>query len=262
MNQFFRTAFRGGLGLLLATVLMASAPAPAQTTEAKEKPPMYTYVSNWTLPRAQWSEMEKSFAADDKILEKAMSSATIVGYGHDLNLVHRQDGETHDDWWSATSMAGILNVLDQFYKSGTTTTPVLSSATKHWDDIYVSRYYSWHSGPIKDAYTYVAVYQLKPHAPDDAVETISKGLVVPLLEKLLADGTILEYEIDTQAVHTENPGLFAIVYITGAGEGIDKVNAGIRQTLKTSPLYVSAFSSMVENSAHRDELVRTNAVFK
>jgi hypothetical protein len=260
MNQSFCRVFQAGLALALATVCIPS--APAQTAEVKEKPPMYSYISNWSLPRAQWSEMEKSFAADDKILEKAISSGTIVGYGHDVNLVHRPDGETHDDWWSATSMAGILNVLEQFYKSGTTITPVLSSATKHWDNIYVSRYYSWHSGPIKDGYTYVAVYQLKPHAPDDAVETLSKALVAPLLEKLLADGTILEYEIDTQAVHSENPGLFAIVYITGAGEGIDKVNAGIRQTLKTSPLDVAGFDSMVDYSAHRDELVRTNAVFK
>jgi len=260
MNQAFRTVFQGGFALAIVAVSITS--APAQTPEVKEKPPMYSYVSNWSLPRAQWSEMEKSFTADDKILDKALSSGTIVGYGHDVNLVHRPDGETHDDWWSATSMAGILNVLDQFYKSGTTTTPVLASATKHWDNIYVSRYYSWHSGPIKEGYTYVGVYKLKPHAPDDAVETISKGLVVPLLEKLLADGTVVEYEIDTQAVHSENPGVFAIVYMTGAGEGIDKVNTAIRQTLKTSPLEVAGFDSMVDYSAHRDELVRTNAVFK
>ena len=35
-----------------------------------------------------------------------------------------------------------LNVLDQIYKSGNPTPPALASATKHWDSIYVSRYYS------------------------------------------------------------------------------------------------------------------------
>jgi hypothetical protein len=50
--------------------------------------------------------------------------------------------------------------------------------------------------------------------------------------------------------------------MTGAGEGIDKVNAAIRQALKTSPLDVATFDSMVDYPAHRDELVRTNAVFK
>ena len=260
MNQPLGRIVLGACALLPVVSLVA--PARAQMTELKEKPPMYSYVSNWSLPRAQWSEMEKTFAADDKILEKALASGTIVGYGHDVNLVHRLEGETHDDWWSATSMGGILTVLEQFYKSGTTTSPVLASATKHWDSVYVSRYYNWHPGAIKDGYSYVAFYKLKPHAPDDAVETLSKNLVAPLLEKALADGTILEYEIDTQAIHTEAPGLFAIVYVAAAGEGIDKVNAAIRETLKASPLDTPAFDSMVDYSAHRDELVRTNGVYK
>ena len=260
MNKSVGRVVQGLCALALATIWIA--PAPAQMSEVKEKPPMYSYVSNWTIPRAQWSEMEKSIAADEKVLDKALASGTIVGYGHDVNLVHRPDGETHDDWWSATSMAGLLNVLDQFYKSGSTTTPVLASATKHWDSIYVSRYYDWHSGPIKDGYTFVAFYKLKAHAPDDAVETLSKHLVAPLLEKMLTDGAILEYEIDTQAIHSEDPNSFAIVYVAAAGEGIDKVNAGIRETLKASPLDEPAFGSMVDYSAHRDELTRTNGVYK
>ena len=58
-----------------------------------------------------------------------------------------------------------------------------------------------------------AFYRLKPDAPDDAVETLSKELIVPLLEKLFADGTLHEYEVDTQAIHTEAPGTFVIVYL-------------------------------------------------
>ena len=92
-----------------------SAPADAQAAEAKEKPPMYTYVGNWDIPRAQWSEMQKNVAADQSVLEKSLAIGTIVAYGNDVNLVHEADGGTHDDWWSAMSMAGLLNVLDQFY---------------------------------------------------------------------------------------------------------------------------------------------------
>jgi hypothetical protein len=58
----------------------------------------------------------------------------------------------------------------------------------------------------------VASYKLKGDAPDNAIETLSKQLVVPLLEKMLADGTILEYEVDTIAVHTEAPGNFWITW--------------------------------------------------
>jgi len=84
-------------------------------------------------------------------------------------------------------MAGLLNVLDQFQKSGSSVSPVLSSATKHMDSIYMSRYYNWRSGSAKDAYTHVAYYRLKADAPVDALDTLSKNLFVPLFEKLLAD---------------------------------------------------------------------------
>jgi hypothetical protein len=103
-----------------------AAPACAQTSE---KPPMYSYVEDWAIPRAQWAEMEKSVADDQKILDQAIASGTIVAYGNDANLVHQSDGYTHDDWWSSMSMAGVLDVLEQFYEAGNSSTPVLSSAT-------------------------------------------------------------------------------------------------------------------------------------
>ena len=246
------------IGMVIAIV----APAGAQTSEVKEKPPMYTYVSNWDIPRAQWSEMAKANESDRSILEKALGSGTIVGFGDDVNLVHRVDGETHDQWWSATSLAGVINVLEQFYQGGNSTTPVLSSATKHWDDVYVSRYYNWHSGSVKNGYSHVGFYKLKPDASDDAVETLSKNLVVPLLEKQLAAGTIAEYEIDTQAIHTDAPGEFVISYIATNAEGLDKVSAAVEAAVKSNPLGGAAFGSMTHMSAHRDELIRTNATYK
>ncbi|HUK25396.1 MAG TPA: hypothetical protein VLV49_12510 [Terriglobales bacterium] len=246
----------------MAVGALSLLPANAQMSEVKEKPPMYTYVANWQIPRSQWGELEKAYAPDQKILDQAMADGTIVGYGNDEALVHEADGETHDSFWSANSMAGLLKVLDQFYKSGTSTSPVYASATKHWDNVYVSRYYNWHSGAFKDGYTYVAMYKLKEDAPDHAVSLLSKNLIVPLLEKLLADGTLHEYEIDTQELHTQAPGVFFIVYVASAPEGIDKVDAAIEASLKANPLGGPAFSSMVDFSAHRDELLLTNGAFK
>jgi hypothetical protein len=65
-------------GPVLATLVHAQ--------EVKEKPRMYTYVADWVIPRAQWAEMEKSYVTSQKILDKAMASGTIVGYGNDENL--------------------------------------------------------------------------------------------------------------------------------------------------------------------------------
>ena len=253
----------GMLACVCTLAMMAASAIPARAQdEVKEKPPMYGYVGFWNIPRAQWAEMEKNNAAEQKILDKALSDGAIVAYGNDLNIVHTADGMTHDDWWSAMSMAAMLNVLDKFYKSGTPTSPVLASATKHTDGIFVSRYYNWRSGTYKGAYTRVGYYKLKPDAPEHATEMLSKTFIVPLLEKLLADGSIVEYEIDTEAVHTEGPGAFWIDVISPNAEGLDKLNAALRDAGKTNPLNSQALDSMVELAAHRDNLSSSTVTYK
>lgn len=249
----------------LCVILIAACfavPVCAQTATVTEKAPMYSYVGNWNIPRAQWSEMEKSVAGDQKILEQAVANGTLVGFGNDRNLVHQPDGYTHDDWWSAMSMAGVLNVLDQFQKSGSSVSPVLSTSTKHTDSIFVSRYYNWRAGSAKDAYTSIAYYRLKPDAPSNALEMLSKNLFVPLFEKLLADGTILEYEVDTEAIHTEAPGAFWLIYVSPTAEGLDKAAAARLGMQQANPLGGPAFRELVDFTGHRDFLSRTNVTYK
>jgi hypothetical protein len=249
---------------LLALALGISAtPVRAQSApEVKEKPPMYSYVSIWSIPRAQWADMEKANAGDTDTMNKALASGAIVAYGHDTALVHTADGPTHDEYWSSMSMAGLLSLLEQFYKNGSAVSPVLANSTKHYDEILVSRYYNWAPGACKGCYTHGGFYKLKADAPNDAVDTLSKTLFVPLFEKLLADGAIKEYEIDTQAIHTEAPGTFSVFYITPNAEGLDKVNDAIRDAGKNNPLLSPALGSILDSTGHRDELTRTDATYK
>jgi len=247
-------------GLLLLSV--CAGPANAQMSPVKEKPPVYWYISNWQLPRAQWSAVDKSNADDTKLLDKAFADGLIIGYGFDETLTHSPDGETHDQWWGATSLAGVFNMLDQFYKAGTPTSPLLQSATKHWDSVWVTRYHNWHPGSYKDAYTFVATYRLKPTAPDNALDSLSANLVGPLLEKLLADGSLIDWEIDTEAVHTDAPGEFMIIYVSQKPDAMDKVQAAIAELDKSNPLGGPAFGSVTDSSAHRDEVLRSTVVFK
>jgi hypothetical protein len=249
----------------LCAVVIAGAwavPARAQMAEVKEKPRLYTYEAFWSMPRARWTEMEKVNPGNQKILDNAMTSGGLVGYGSDSAVLHDAEGATHDSWWSSMSMAGTLNVLDELERTGSSTASVLTSATKHWDNMWVSKYYNWHPGSWKGAYTSSAVYTLKSDAPDNAVQVLAKNLIVPLMEKLLADGTIIEYEIDEQAIHADAPGLFVIDYITPTAEGIDKFSAALRDAVMKSPLAGPAFGSMVDWTKHRDSLVRTSATYK
>ncbi len=252
----------GGAMAAACVALAGVTPAGVQAAEVKEKPPMYSYVAEWVMPRARWADMEKASNANQKILEQAVASGTLVGFGNDMSLIHTAEGATHDNWWSSMSMAGLFNVLDEIYKSGSAVSPTLANATKHWDGLYVSRFYNWRPGSYTGVYTHVGSYKLKADAPNDAVETLSKAAIVPLLEKLVADGAVIEYEVDEEAIHTENPGTFWIDYITKTAEGLDKVNAAVIEMFKTSPLTGPAFGSMVDFSTHRDYLSRTTATYK
>src|SRR5215831_7724054 len=102
--------FAGPCALALSALCIS--PATAQSSEVKEKPPMYAYIANWQIPRAHWDDMTKRSSETRATLDKAMADGTLVGYGDDENLVHEAEGWTHDNWWAATSMAGLLKVLD------------------------------------------------------------------------------------------------------------------------------------------------------
>jgi hypothetical protein len=236
--------------------------ASAQTEAVKAKAPMYGYISNWQIPRAHWAEMKNQPAAEKQIMDKAMADGTLLGYGNDQNLVHTEDGWTHDDWFVSSSMGGLMKVLKELYASGTATSSVLGTATKHYDLVLESRYYGWHPGSYQDGIVSVSAYKLKKDAPGNALDTISGDVVAPLLEKLLADGTITEYEIDTMAVHTSAPGSFWIVTVVKDPASLDKVEDAIRAQIKAHPIEGAGFDALVDSSAHRDEMGLGNGTFK
>jgi hypothetical protein len=260
MNTRHWTVFTGLC--VVAVFAMSAVPSGAQATEVKEKPPMYSYVANWQIPPEHWGDVAKINAFDNTIFQAALADGTLVGYGNDVNMVHTPDGESHDTWWSSTSMAGLLKVLDKLRGVDPSNSPHSLNPTKHWDMVLVSHYYNWKPGPYTGAYINVMIYQLKKDAPDEAVSTLSKTVIVPAMEKLLADGTIVEYEVDTEAIHTDAPGLFAIVFDTAQPEGVDTVRAAILGSEKDNPLIGPAFDSYIDYSQHRDELLKGNGTYK
>lgn len=257
------TFFKVLVGVCLAAALgLTTTPAGAQSGDAKEKPRIYTYVSNWVLPRSKWADMEKTNAASQKVIDAALASGTIFAAGNGEALIHTEHGATHWGWWCATSEAGVLNVLDEFYKNGSATNATFASATGHWDGLYVSRFYGYKPGPLKNGYDHAAYYKLKPDAPNDAVETLSKTLLVPFFDKLMADGAVVAYQVAEEAIHTQDPNWFFVFYLTPNAEGLDKVNAALSEAIAKNPLAGAGFASMVDFVPHRDDLARSNAMFK
>lgn len=130
----------------LAVLGMTATLAGAQTVEVKEKPAPYRYVSYRKFPRAHWADVDKDNATgNQKILAPALADATHVGYGADENQVHSAERFTHDNWWQANSMAALIKVLEVLHRGGSSS-PLLVSSTKHWDQIYISSFYNRKGG--------------------------------------------------------------------------------------------------------------------
>jgi len=237
--------------------------AGAQTAEVKEKPLLYKYVSYWTFPRAHWGDVDKDNAtANQKILAPALADGTLVGYGDDENLVHFAEGFTHANWWQASSRAGVMKVLAALHKGGGSSSPLLVSSTKHWDQVFVSRFYNWKAGSWKGAYGYRFAYNVKPGvAPRDVAEMLST-FYVPILEKQLADGIIVEYEIDSEYVHSaDSPGQVIVSLVAPSAEDLDKLAFPVSDN--EGLMIEAAKASVITNrDSPHIEYLRVNVTYK
>ena len=84
----------------LMCILVAAVPSLAQST-AQQKAPVYTYVAQWAVPRAQWPDMTKADELDRPVLDKLVADGTLYGLrrlyqpdspggrAHARNLVYR-----------------------------------------------------------------------------------------------------------------------------------------------------------------------------
>src|SRR5260370_4536488 len=102
----------------LLLVVSAVMLVPAALPQMEPTPIVYTYVSQFQVPRANWAQYaedtDKTFVP---IAEKFMADGTIIGWSTFENLIHTPDGYTNGTVWSSNSLAGIMHVLDELRKS-------------------------------------------------------------------------------------------------------------------------------------------------
>jgi hypothetical protein len=241
----------------LAAVMLMASNTWAQTPSA-EKAPLYTYVSEWAVPRAMWNDYQKSQAQEDEMMKKLVADGTLTSYGSFSVLNHQEGAPTHGSWFSAKSVAGLMKALEGLRAAPDSTDAVLS-ASKHWDYILESHDYSAHSGTFKNGYLRVGHWRYKAGA-NDTDGKIMKATMVALLEKLLADGAVHSYQIDEEAVHSEDPGAFYVAIVANGAEGIDKFNVAIEENEKKNPAGWAGFGSLLSTEGHRDFLAHVDSM--
>ena len=229
-------------------VLAAGVPLLAQGNDMA-KPPMFIYVSQWAVPRAQWGDMAKISDSDKALLDKLVTGGTITGYGEFENYIHTEGQPTHGSWLSSNSEEGILKAVDAFMSQSGATAPVLA-ASKHWDYFLASRVHNSRSGTYDGAYLSGSTWLLKP-GQARAFTDLVKARVVPAMEKLLADGTLASYTLDYQQYATAAPQTVEFVYIAVDASGLDKVRKTFQGVFGDDPEIGPAMATLVKAGSQR-----------
>lgn len=238
-----------GICMLILGVLAVGLPLKGQS---ESNPPMYVYISQWAVPRAQWGDMAKLDDQDRALEDKLLADGTITAYGGLVNLIHTEGQPTHADFFWATSEGNILKALEGFYARPDTTSPVLA-ASKHWDHLVVTRVHDARSGKYEGAYLEGSMWQVKPGQIRAFINLI-KARFVPELEKELADGNVIFYTVETQDFHTQAPGLVVTVMAVPDAAALDKVNDAFEAALGKDTEIGPAIGALTVRDSHRDFL--------
>jgi len=219
---------------------------------SSSQPPVFTYVSEWNTPRAQWAEMAKVEADTKSTMDALVADGTLVGYGTYENRIHSDTSPTHGSWFQAESLANIFKALDKIYAQAGATSAPAQAASKHWDFLLVSTVHGAkaHTG---SGYLRVVSGQLKP-GKEQEFRAAYRQYIVPVYEKLLADGAIVNYELDMEYVMGNAPGRFFSAVVTKDAEGLDKVRTALADLYEKNPAVADALTSLAEPNSRRDLL--------
>jgi hypothetical protein len=239
---------------LLILVVLATGTSMRAQNDDQGKPPTYTYIAEWSVPRAQWTDMVKVDYQERPLMDKLVADGTLLGYGTFANLIHQEGEPTHGSWFTATSEGRLMKALEAVYAQGTTTSPV-QAASKHWDFILVSRAHNGRSGHYEGAYLSGSNWDVKP-GEGRAFRDLMNSRLVPVLEKLLADGALVSYSVDTEDYHTQKPGRVSLVFTTVDTAGLDKVDQTLEAAFDKDNEIGPAIRTMTDSEGHRDFLLR------
>lgn len=231
---------------LTGGVLLAPQPAVAQD----QNQTYYTFVSEWGVPRAQWTDFEKAWGQTASVMQKLVADGTLVAWGNASDIVHGEEGYTHTNWFTSTSQAGIMKTLDALRSSGMSTGTALVNTTKHSDTLMHTLAHGGKTASGRSGYLRVGLNQVKPGHGQEFVDMFNK-YIKPALDSDVADGTVLMYNFD-QSVPTNGPSEFAIAVLYPDGAGLDKGAANRMALGKAHPEIAETMSSITVPEAHRE----------
>jgi len=231
-----------------------------------------TGVSLFKVAPLQVSAFVEKGKAFVPVLDKLLDAGLVTAYGIDVDMLC-VPGENNVAFWYDTpnfaTMQKAEDAIEEFQKANPKVMAdliAMADMTKHSDHIIGARVKNKRSVPagarvVNDE----DQMQVKPERMEEFLGLFDK-YDKPVLDKLLADGVIYWYELDTEVVHTRAPGGVTLIVVMPDLGTKDKVRAAFDESFVKLPeaernVLEKLFYDMTDIDKHRDTL-STSVVFK
>ncbi|UCF35443.1 MAG: hypothetical protein JSU96_11390 [Acidobacteriota bacterium] len=223
------------LSCLLLVLVLSTFTVLAQEDEKT----VYFHAGSWDVPRAKWGDFTAYFEKYEKaVLEKLVADGILVEWGFAANTLHSPDGYSHSIWMGAHSVAGLDKALKAFYEAqgenaAQVEAELAALVTKHQDTITRTFFYGTRSGRLEGGHLLGSSRKVKSGRMSDYRKAWG-AWVKPVYEKLLAEGTIVGYTLETEWAHTSEPGEVITWYLVedlAAEEKVDAAFAAVWESL-------------------------------
>ncbi len=219
------------------------------------------YMSEWTVAPQQVELFSKELSDRVRpVFQRLLEDGTVTDWGIQTSLIAEDNGVTNGMWFEITSLAGVDKTLKELAKlsPGKTAQFVM----KHHDYLLRTNLRRSKPGNGADGFYYFNSTLIQPGKVDQWREWWDK-YQKPMYEQFLADGLVTSYEVDSGEMHTMDPNMVYLIYVSPSADALDKINDAFlsrakKRSAEESQAISAAYDAVVVPGSHRDYFARAN----
>jgi hypothetical protein len=243
------------MGWIIAIGIIAVPSALSQQMPVRT----FRYISEWRVPKQDAAtyatEVENTVRP---VLQKMMQDGTVFDYGSYLTIIKEDDGVTNGYWFEIPNHAALEKVLSELGKLPSSS--IANSATRQHDLLLRNELRRSKPSSGTKGYLYFNSTLIQPGKKDQWREWWDK-YQKPMYDQFLADGLVNMYEIDSGEMHTMDPNIVYLVYVSPTADALDKINnafisRGKSLSREEAREMASGLDAVVVPGSHRDYFAR------